>query len=173
MRPTARPILSWPVGPAPRAIWSASLVNAASVARSRSSRLRARSSANSGFLQTTTRAPGASGAVISARSRSSNSESWKAPLSTSARICGARSAVIQSSPAGASSARMRRAGDHPAVPDQHHPQQAEALLELVDLRGERRRVGGVAFEHLDRDRTPVGGTPQDVDDLQLAPPSLP
>src|SRR6266446_3123523 len=54
-----------------------------------------------------TRSPGNSGAVISARSRSSNSESWKAPLSTSARICGARSAVIQSSPAGASSARMR------------------------------------------------------------------
>jgi hypothetical protein len=36
------------------------------------------------------------------------------------------------------------------------------------LRGERRRVGGVAFEHLDRDRTPVGGTQQTVDDLQLA-----
>jgi len=27
---------------------------------------------------------------------------------------------------------------------QHHPRQAEALLELVDLRGERHRVGGVA-----------------------------
>jgi hypothetical protein len=68
-------ILSWPLRPLPRASCSASLPNAASVACSRSSRLRARSSANSGFLQTTRRSPGNSGAVISARSRSSNSES--------------------------------------------------------------------------------------------------
>src|SRR5215471_5765631 len=59
------------------------------------------------FLQTTSRSPGNSGAVISARSRSSNSESWKAPVSSRARICGALSAVIQSSPAGFSSSRMR------------------------------------------------------------------
>src|SRR5436305_14342711 len=58
MRPMARPILSWRLGPVPRAIWSASLVNAASVARSSSSRLRARSSASSGFLHTTRRSPG-------------------------------------------------------------------------------------------------------------------
>src|SRR6516162_1646094 len=107
MRPTARAILSPPLGPVPRAIWSASLANAASVACSRSSRLRARSSANSGFLQTTSRSLGNSGAVISARSRSSNSDSWKAPVSSRARICGALSAVIQSSPAGFSSLRMR------------------------------------------------------------------
>src|SRR5215467_12351145 len=99
--------LSPTLGPVPRAIGSASLANAASVACSRSSRLRARSSANSGFLQTTRRSPGNSGAVISARSRSSNSDSWKAPVSSRARICGALSAVIQSSPAGFSSLRMR------------------------------------------------------------------
>jgi len=58
-------------------------------------------------LQTTKRSPGNSGAVISARSRSSNSESWKAPASSSARICGALSAVIQSSPAGLSSSPIR------------------------------------------------------------------
>jgi hypothetical protein len=66
-----------------------------------------RSSANSGFLQTTSRSPGNSGAVISARSRSSNSDSWNTPVSSRARICGALSAVIQSSPAGFSSSRMR------------------------------------------------------------------
>src|SRR5689334_4091344 len=43
MRPTARAILSWPLGPVPRATWSASLANAVAVACSRSSRLRARS----------------------------------------------------------------------------------------------------------------------------------
>src|SRR5262249_6654452 len=53
MRPTARAIWSGPLGPVPRAIWAAKLANATSVACSRSSRLRARSSANSGFLQTT------------------------------------------------------------------------------------------------------------------------
>src|SRR5438270_465433 len=100
MRPTARAILSCPLRPLPQAIRSASLPNIASVACSRSSRLRARSSARSGFLHTTSRSPGNSGAVISARSRSSNSESWNAPVSSRARICGALSAVIQSSAAG-------------------------------------------------------------------------
>ena len=44
----------------------------------------------------------------------------------------------------------------------------EALLDLVDLRGERARIGGVAFEHLDRHRTTVARAQQTVDDLQLA-----
>ena len=60
------------------------------------------------------------------------------------------------------------AGDHAAVPDQHDARQAEALLELVDLRGQRHWVGGVAFEHFDRYRTAISRTQQTVDDLQLA-----
>jgi hypothetical protein len=59
-------------------------------------------------------------------------------------------------------------GDHPAVPDQHHPRQAKALLEVVDLRGERHRVGGVAGQHFDGHQTAVGRAQQARDDLQLA-----
>jgi hypothetical protein len=68
MRPTARAMLSCPLGQCAarsgRPAWSMLLRWPIS------SRLRARSSANSGFLQTTRRSPGNSGAVISARSRS-------------------------------------------------------------------------------------------------------
>ena len=60
------------------------------------------------------------------------------------------------------------AGDHAAVPDQHHPRQPEALFELVDLRRQCRWIGGVAFEHLDRHRTAIGSTEQAVNDLQFA-----
>ena len=60
-----------------------------------------------------------------------------------------------------------RAGDHAAVADQDHVAQPEALLQLGDLRRDGGRIGGVAFEHLDRDRTTVGGTQQA--DHQLRP----
>ncbi len=43
-------------------------------------------------------------------------------------------------------------GDHAAVAHHHDMTQVEALLELVDLGLDRRRVTGVALEHLDRDR---------------------
>ena len=46
--------------------------------------------------------------------------------------------------------------------------QREALLDLVDLRGERARIGGVALEYLDRHRAAVRRAQQAVDDLQLA-----
>ena len=62
-------------------------------------------------------------------------------------------------------ARLR---DHPAVADQHHMRQREALLDLVDLRGERARIGGIALEYLDRHRAAVRRAQQAVDDLQLA-----
>ena len=62
-------------------------------------------------------------------------------------------------------ARLR---DHPAVADQHHVLDREALVDLVDLCGERARIGGVALEHLDRHRATVGRAQQAVDDLQLA-----
>src|SRR5512134_2467418 len=77
------------------------------VAASRSSRLRARSAARSGFRQTTSRSPGKSGELISAMSFSSKSDSCKCPPSTaSAWMAGARSAVIQLSPAGFSSSSI-------------------------------------------------------------------
>ena len=44
----------------------------------------------------------------------------------------------------------------------------ETALDLVDLRGERARVGGVALEHFDRHRAAVRRAQQTVDDLQLA-----
>jgi hypothetical protein len=50
----------------------------------------------------------------------------------------------------------------------HHVLDREALLDLVDLCGERARIGGVALEHLDRHRATVGRAQQAVDDLQLA-----
>ncbi len=49
-----------------------------------------------------------------------------------------------------------RAGDQAAVADQNHAAEPEAPLQLVDLRRERRRIAGVALEHLDRDRTAPG-----------------
>jgi hypothetical protein len=56
----------------------------------------------------------------------------------------------------------------PRSPYQHHPRQAKALLEVVDLRGERHRVGGVAGQHFDGHQTAVGRAQQARDDLQPA-----
>src|SRR4029450_10281047 len=61
-----------------------------------------------------------------------------------------------------------RLGDHAAVADQHHVLEAEALLELGDLGGQRGGIAGVALEHLDGDRAAVRGAEQAVGDLQLA-----
>ena len=44
------------------------------------------------------------------------------------------------------------AGQHAAVTHHHHTLQPEPLLQLVDLRGQRLRIGGVARKHLDRHR---------------------
>jgi hypothetical protein len=46
--------------------------------------------------------------------------------------------------------------------------EAEALLELVDLRCQRRRIPGVTVEHCNGNRTTVGRAQQAVDDLQRA-----
>jgi len=56
----------------------------------------------------------------------------------------------------------------PRSPTSTTPRQAKALLEVVDLRGERHRVGDVAGQHLDGHRTAVGRAQQARDDLQLA-----
>ena len=60
------------------------------------------------------------------------------------------------------------AGDHAAITDEDDAAQPEARLELVDLRGHRARVTGIAIEDLDRHRTAIGSAQQAVDDLQLA-----
>ena len=60
--------------------------------------------------------PGKSGDVMAAISRSSNSDIWNAPPSRRPRIAGARSAVIQSSPAGLMSSVMRASVIMPLSP---------------------------------------------------------
>ena len=57
-------------------------------------------------------------------------------------------------------------GEHASVADQADAGQPELLFEFRDLRGQGLRVGGVAFEHLDRDRDAGGRAEQPVDDSQ-------
>lgn len=63
--------------------------------------------------------------------------------------------------------------DHPAVADQDHTLEPEALLELGDLMAERRRIAGIAFEHLDRDRTALGRAQKTEHDLHLVAAAVP
>ena len=67
-------------------------------------------------MQATSRSPGKSGEVISARSWTSNSESCRSPSRTSFLTCGARRAVIQSRPSGRTSSRSRAAVSMPRSP---------------------------------------------------------
>ena len=92
------------------------LLQVSLVAVSSDSRLRARSAAGNGFMQATSRSPGKSGEVISARSRTSNRVSCRSPSRASFLTWGARSAVIQSRPAGATSSRSRAAVSMPRSP---------------------------------------------------------
>ena len=90
---------STPIGPAPGSLpaWTRAMMGASSfsVAASSSSRVRARSAARTGLRQAISRSPGKSSEVISARSCSSNRDSWSGPSSAiSLRMAGARSAVI-------------------------------------------------------------------------------
>ena len=67
-------------------------------------------------MQATSRSPGKSGEVISARSWTSNRESCRSPSRASFLTWGARSAVIQSSPPGRTSSRSRAAVSMPRSP---------------------------------------------------------
>ena len=87
-------------------------------------------------------------------------------------MAGARSAVHPVEPGRLEFFLDAGAGDQAAVADQHHPLQPEAVLDLGNLTGERGRIGGIAFEHLDRDRTAVGGAQQPDDDLRLVAPTV-
>ena len=60
-----------------------------------------------------------------------------------------------------------RGGDHAAIADQHDAVELEALAQLLDLGGQRRRVSGIALEHLNSDGAAIGGTQQAEDDLRL------
>ena len=60
-----------------------------------------------------------------------------------------------------------RRGQHAAVAHPGYFGDAEALLELAHLRSHRGGVGGVALEHLHRDRAALGGAHQAEDDLRI------
>src|SRR6201981_3670242 len=99
-------------------------------------------------------------------SRSSNSEGCNGPpAAASCLIAGARSAVIQSRPAGRNVCSMRALVSTPRSPT-ITALQLEALLQLVDLCRQRQRIGGIAFKHLHRDRAAVGGAHQANDNLR-------
>ncbi len=92
------------------------------------------------------RSPGNnSGAVISAKARSSKSESCKSPASISLRITGAGNAVIHPSPAGRTSSRMRAIGEQHRVADEHDARRGEGLAQLPQLSAEGAGIGGVTF----------------------------
>jgi len=74
--------------------------------------------------------------------------------------------VTQSRPAGCSVCSMRALGQHTAVAHHYHALQLETLLQLVDLRRQCQRIGGIAFEHLDRDRAAVGRAHQADENLR-------
>src|ERR1700739_1621094 len=95
----------------------------------------------------------------------SNSDRCKSPASTSARMAGARSAVIQSRPAGAMSSSMRACVIMPRSPTSTPCLRANRALLLSICAA---RVAVIAFEHFDRHRAAVWRTHQAVNDLQLA-----
>lgn len=98
-------------------------------------------------------APGKAGLSISGRSRSSKNDNGKGP--SSGEFLDRRGAQRgdQVEPGRLEVFFDARIGDHPAVADHHDTLKTEALLELGNLIAEGRRIAGVAFEHLDRDRT--------------------
>ena len=65
-----------------------------------------------------------------------------------------------------------RRGDHSAISDQHHAADPEAILELLDLRAQRGRIGRVAVEDLDRNRQPLSRAQQPIDDLRTVAPVI-
>src|SRR5215472_587212 len=128
MRPTARVILAFP-RPPPEVL-SASLVNAASVARNRSARLRGRSSANSGLRQTNQAFAGKLrcgdlGRIALVEQR----ELEGAGIEQGADLRGSeRGDLVEPGPSQLVANAGR--GDHPAVPDQHHPCRPKRCLSL-------------------------------------------
>src|SRR6266700_1273832 len=63
-------------------------------------------------------------------------------------------------------------GDHSSIPDQHHTADPEAILDLLDLRTQRLRIGRVAVKDFNRYRQPLARTEQPVDDLRPIAPVI-
>lgn len=93
--------------------------------------------------------------------------------STERRMSSGASATIAWSKAGRlHGVAYARRGDHAAITHQNDVAQAKAPFELVDLRGERAGVAGIAVEHLDRDWPSLTVAEQPVDDLQAIGPVI-
>ena len=115
-------ILSWPrSGRRARAQAAAIFARSASVAASSDSRLRARSASRNGFLQATSRSPGKSGEVISARSwLIEQGQLQRAVADQRLDLRGAqRGDPVQAR--GPDVLAQPRGGQHAPVPDEHHP----------------------------------------------------
>src|SRR6266566_2467585 len=63
-------------------------------------------------------------------------------------------------------------GDHSSIPDQHHTADPEAILDLLDLRTQRLRIGRVAVKDFNRNRQPLTRTEQPVDNLRPVAPVI-
>src|SRR5208337_4192907 len=96
---------------------------------------------------------------MAAMSRSSNSDIWKAPPSMRPRIAGARSAVIQSSPAGLMSSAMRASGGAERRDDMAVRQRTDDADRLPIARNDRAALEE-RFEAGDALRRPVGKVEQ-------------
>ena len=62
--------------------------------------------------------------------------------------------------------------DHPSITHKDHALNAKALTDFNDLAVDRRRIGAVAIEDLDCNRTPIRGTQKPYHDLELYAPSI-
>jgi hypothetical protein len=56
-------------------------------------------------------------------------------------------------------------GDHAPITDQHHAAETKALLQFLDLTGQRCRIGEIALKHFYRNGTAIAGAQQPEQDL--------
>jgi len=60
----------------------------------------------------------------------------------------------------------------PRSPTKHHTADPEAILDLLDLRTQRLRIGRVAVKDFNRNRQPLTRTEQPVDNLRPVAPMI-
>jgi hypothetical protein len=116
--------------------------------------------------------PGNEDAVMLVMSRSSNHESWNALPLGNAWMVGSRNAVIPSSSALHIS-RDACLSNHGWITCENHAVQLEAVLELLNLYGQRQRIASISLKDLDRDRTTTRGDPVQPDLLTTLSRQLP